>query len=75
MIYSLWTRMLRSHPWTCPPIRLLSLPCSLGRIPGSNSIDTCTRYTQAKVVTHRTTKALLRGLQDLWLTPFGPPRH
>eukprot|EP00975_Prorocentrum_lima_P028290 5947780-Prorocentrum_lima.AAC.1 len=36
-------------------------------------IDTCARYTQANIVTSRSTQSLLRGLQELWIRPQGPP--
>eukprot|EP00975_Prorocentrum_lima_P037297 7848920-Prorocentrum_lima.AAC.1 len=37
MIYSSWTRMLRTHPWTCLPRSWTFHPCNLGRIPGNTS--------------------------------------
>eukprot|EP00975_Prorocentrum_lima_P070917 12934765-Prorocentrum_lima.AAC.1 len=42
--------------------------------PWQHILDTCTRYSQAKIVTIRAADVLLKGLQDLWINPFGPPK-
>eukprot|EP00975_Prorocentrum_lima_P017652 3725531-Prorocentrum_lima.AAC.1 len=49
-------------------------PLQSGKDPWQHVIDACTRYTQANIVTNRTTKAFLPGLQEIWIAPFGPPR-
>ena len=37
-------------------------------------LDTCTRLTQVKIVGNRTTQALLQGIAEMWIRPYGPPR-
>ena len=37
-------------------------------------LDTCTRLTQVNRVGNRTTLALLQGIDEVWVRPYGPPR-
>ena len=37
--------------------------------PWQHVLDTCTRLTQAKIVTNRTTTSLVEGLSQIWIRP------
>ena len=37
-------------------------------------LDTRTRLTQVKIVDNRTTQALLQGIVEMWIRPYGHPR-
>ena len=42
--------------------------------PCQHMICVCTRLTQSKFVTDRHTSTLLKGIQDMWIRPYGAPR-
>ena len=42
--------------------------------PCQHMICVCTRLTQAKLITDRHTETLLKGIQDMWIRPYGAPR-
>ena len=42
--------------------------------PWQHMLDTCTRLTQAKIVESKTTAALLEGISEMWIRPYGPPK-
>eukprot|EP00975_Prorocentrum_lima_P015615 3308890-Prorocentrum_lima.AAC.1 len=51
------------------------LPLRVGKKdPWQHLTDTCTCFTQARIVNGRTTHSILQGLQDIWVRPFGPQR-